>query len=115
MKFTVEIKQPPRKRVKNPAYRTPMQIVIDEVLAKYNMEWNEVFNDRRFRAPSLIRNEVWWTLKQLGLTYNQIGRICRPEEPYDHSTILHGVRLHQRLLDGKDDSTTKSPDSSNNS
>ena len=103
------------KGVRQRFYRTEKQKLIDEILAKYKLEWNEVFNDKRYRLPSLIRNEIWWTLKQSGMTYNQIGRICRPDMPYNHTTILHGVRLHQRLLDGKDDSTTKSPDSSNDS
>jgi hypothetical protein len=82
-------------------YRTGKQKIVDEILAKHKLEWNEVFNDKRYRRPSLIRNEIWWTLKQAGMTYNQIGRICRPDMPYDHSTVLHGVKRHQRLVDAK--------------
>ena len=61
-----------------------------------------------------MRNEIWWTLKQCGLTYNQIGRICRPAEPYDHSSILHGVRRHQRVLDEQNAVTVESANPSNN-
>ena len=114
--MTINLKDqpPPLKRIKNPAYRTKNQLVIDEILAQKNLEWDEVFNDHRYRLPSLVRNEIWWTLKQCGLTYNQIGRICRPHDPYNHTSILHGVRRHQRVLDEQNAVTVESTNSSNN-
>jgi len=114
MKFSVEVKRPDIKKIKDPAYRTKHQKIVDDILAAKNLEWNEVFNDKRYRLPSLVRNEVWWTLKQCGLTYNQIGRLCRPAMPYDHTTILHGVKRHQRIVDEKNDAATGPANTSHN-
>lgn len=81
--------------------RTPSQRIVDAVLEKREKYWHQVFSYDKLAKPSLIRNEVWWELRQAGYTLMEIGRICRPERPYDHSTVLHGIRRHQKLVDDR--------------
>lgn len=79
--------------------RSPGQRIVDEILLGHKKHWYEVFGYNKLSKPSLIRNEVWWTLRNHGYTLQEIGKICRVEKPYDHSTVLHGIRRHQKLLD----------------
>ena len=79
--------------------RSRGQLIVDEFLKKKEKHWHEVFDYRSLSKPSLIRNEIWWILRQSNYTLQEICRICRPEKPYNHTTVLHGIRRHQKLLD----------------
>jgi hypothetical protein len=80
-------------------YRTPGQQIIDRILQEKQVYWRDVFNPSKQAKLSQIRCEIWWILRQHGYTLQEIGKMVRPEQPYDHSTILHGIQRHELRLE----------------
>ena len=87
---------------KSPVLMTPRHAMVERlktILAQYDVTWDDVFLYSKRARYILPKWHVWHELMNLGWSYNQIAKFCRPTDPYDHSTIMYGVKQY-RLLTG---------------
>jgi len=82
-----------------PTPRNIVQMEMQRILDKRGCVWADIFGARRFQQHVNCRNEIWFYLQMRGMSLAQIGRICRPFLPYDHTTVLHGIRQHMKTLE----------------
>lgn len=74
-----------------------MKQIISVVCRKHGVSPLELISRRRHRKLVLARHEAMWMARnQTSLSYPQIGERLGGR---DHTTILHGVRMHQKRLD----------------
>ena len=76
--------------------KTKANLIIHHIAASHMMTREEVFSESRKNKIVRVRMEIWTELHKLGLSLPLIGRICRPNKPYDHTTILNGIRKFPR-------------------
>jgi hypothetical protein len=66
---------------------------------------SQVWSHKRHRHLAYVRFAAWSVAKEIGHSYPMIakhtGAMSTPSKPYDHSTVMHGVKM-ARDLDGKD-------------
>ena len=68
-----------------------------EVCAKHGITQLEMKSARRTKRVCRARHEYFWLCRQrTTLSYPQIGRSCGNR---DHTTVLHGERVHQARID----------------
>ena len=69
--------------------------ITEEVAAKYQVTIPEIMSPRHYYKIAAARREIWWRLsKETPMSLTQIAeRFNR-----DHTTILWGIRKHQREL-----------------
>ena len=85
-----------------PVLMTPRHAMVERlktILAQYDVTWEDVFSHSKRARYILPKWHVWHELEKLGWSNNQIAKFCRPTDPYNHSTIMHGVKQY-RLLTG---------------
>ena len=91
--------------------RTKGNLIIKEILFYNQISREEVFSFSRKHKLIFIRAQIWAELHNIGMSLTQIGRFCRPEQPYDHTTILNGVRKFpkyvQQAQESKSDHASK--------
>ena len=92
---TVELKPEPRPDFKPVSVK--VKILHDE-LERLGMTQQELFGYSREKKYHNARREIWYKMRQAGYSFNQIARICRPDDPYDHTTVLHGIRKYEQEL-----------------
>lgn len=67
-----------------------------EVCHKHKLLLEDVIGPDRFRHFAACRHEIFYRLvKELGLGLSVVGRLMGNK---DHSTVLHGVRTHEKRL-----------------
>lgn len=76
---------------------TPAQReIIARVAERNGLSIDELLLKRQHRSVSRPRQEAMWALRQAGRwSLPQIGRALGG---FDHTTVLHGVRAHERRL-----------------
>jgi hypothetical protein len=73
-----------------------MREIVREVARKHGVSVNDIVSERRPRAVVLARHEAMWRCKQeTTCSLPQIGRAIGGR---DHTTVLHGVRMHQERM-----------------
>jgi hypothetical protein len=91
--------------------KTKANLIINRILFDNQISREEVFSLSRKQKFVVIRAEIWTELQKLGMSLPQIGRFCRPDQPYDHTTILNGIRKYpkyvQQAQQGKPDHATQ--------
>jgi len=97
-------KPKPKRSKPKPAFKvkkTKATQVIDRILKKHQTNRADVFC--LSRKPNLvnIRREIWVELHAMGFSLPMIGRICRPSMPYDHTTVLCGLRRYKKPSEEK--------------
>ena len=71
--------------------------IIWDVCTQTNMNWLEIKSHRRDRHLVIVRQYLMWRLKkETMLSLPQIGRQIGDR---DHTTVLHGIRKYQELVD----------------
>jgi hypothetical protein len=70
--------------------------ILDEVCFFHRLDREAVCSRRRTRAIALARHELFWRLRDLALTYDQIGAIFGRQ----HSTIVRGIIAFKRSWRG---------------
>lgn len=71
--------------------RGPVHRIIAEVAAAHNLTPADITGQRRARVLSMPRQEAMYrAMMETNLTYPAVGLIFKR----DHTTILHGVRVH---------------------
>lgn len=70
-----------------PNFRNARSIV-EPILVKHDVEWNEVISGARQQKLVKIRQEVMVALRKAGWTLPVIGRFMNR----DHTTVLHALR-----------------------
>ena len=93
------VPEPKPNEAATPTPRNIVQMEMQRILDKRGCVWADVFGARRFQKHVNCRNEIWFYLQMRGMSLAQIGRICRPLLPYDHTTVLHGIRQHMKTLE----------------
>ena len=89
--LTKQLMRLPREVFARPQWK----IIARQICAKYNVDFDEVFSDRRHKHLVLIRHEIFYRLKvDLQMSYPQIAEKFNK----DHTTVLHGVRKHAARL-----------------
>lgn len=78
--------------------KTKANIMIHHIAAAAGMTRDEVFSISRKKRIVVVRYRIWTELRKLGLSLPQISRICRPDQPYDHTTILNGIRKYPKYV-----------------
>jgi len=78
--------------------RTKGNLIINRILFDNQISREEVFSLSRKHKLIFIRAQIWAELHKIGMSLTQIGRFCRPEHPYDHTTILNGVRKFPKYV-----------------
>lgn len=72
--------------------KNKMMEVIKQIIEAEGMVWGEVFAYNRIQKYVVIRRKVWAWLHSCKMTVMQIAKFCRPEQPYDHTTIIYGLK-----------------------
>lgn len=75
----------------------PLRLTPTEILAvvarRHDLSVSAMLKRRRTREIAWARQEAMLALHRAGHSLNYIGRLLRGEgQPYDHTTILHGIR-----------------------
>jgi hypothetical protein len=78
--------------------KTKSNILIHNIIASAGMTREEVFSVSKKRKFVLLRFKIWNELSKFGFSLFQIAKLCRPNKPYDHATILNGIRQHRKNL-----------------
>lgn len=69
-----------------------------EVAAKHGVPMTDLLSQRRNRNAVWARHECFWRCKQETLlSLPQIGRLFKRK---DHTTVLHGIRMHEQRMTG---------------
>lgn len=76
---------------------TPIEIILKQVADKYGISQSELLSHRRHRGLVLARHEAAWRAKHETLYSN--AQIARALGGRERTTILHGIRQHQKRLD----------------
>ena len=70
--------------------------IVAEVCEKHNLTWSMLMSDRRHVGIVRARHEAFWRMsRECRMSLPAIGR----RMGRDHTTVLHGVRTFQKLLD----------------
>lgn len=73
----------------------PMQIIAEEVAMKHGLpSWKEFRSKRQGRKLVAARWECWWRCRNE--TENSLPAIGRFFGGFDHTTVLHGIRMHEK-------------------
>lgn len=81
--------------------------LVDEVCRTRRVTRDELCGRRRTKAIARARRELWWRLRnhpELHFSYEEIGRLFGRH----HSTVLLGIRAHERTATSEPASTTPS-------
>lgn len=70
---------------------------VKDMIAEVQMTWEEVFSESREQRYMGIRRRIWAWLRLCGMSTSQIGKFCRPNKPYDHTTVHHGLKKFNQL------------------
>lgn len=77
-------------------FTLPLHVIIAEVAQKHGVSYDELISDRRQKRMIAPRFEAYWRCaRETPASYPQIGRAFGNR---DHTTILHGVRRHEKRL-----------------
>lgn len=69
---------------------------LSEIAIRHGVFKEEIFQNRRLKAIVHARQEgMWWCKKNTTWSLPQIGRFFGG---YDHTTVLHAYRKHERRL-----------------
>lgn len=87
--------------------------ILREVSAKHNIDARTLLGSARYRDAVLARNEAFYRIRHEvrvnnePMSYPEIGRRFGK----DHTSVIHGVRRHQSMLDaGENQATPVNPD-----
>lgn len=75
---------------------TKPEIILKEVATKHDCLVRDLKSDHRRRALVIARHEACWRLyREADLSLPRIGRFLGNR---DHTTILHGIRQHEKRM-----------------
>lgn len=76
--------------------RLTMREIIDEVAIKHGLSVLDIISERRERHVVIARHEAMWRCKNETIfSFPRIGKVLGGR---DHSTVIHGVKMHQKRL-----------------
>lgn len=73
-----------------------MKEIIREVAAKHKLSVTEILSFRRTRHIVSARHEAIWRCKME--TTNSLPAIGRAFGGFDHTTVLHAIRMHEKRM-----------------
>lgn len=83
--------QPEEPSVWRPAWK----VIAEQMCRKHGVTVAEILSPRREQRLSVIRQEIWYRLaRETTMSLPQIGKRFNR----DHTSILHGIRVHARRL-----------------
>ena len=90
---------PETKAVREKNYRTalgPLRAIVLDVALKHKLTVAQVLGRQRSRPFVLARQEAMWRCHRE--TYASLPQIGEAMDGRDHTTILHGIRQHEKRL-----------------
>jgi hypothetical protein len=69
-----------------------MRAVMRQIALDAGYTLDEVFSRTRYRKYVVVRQRIWAWLRLCGMSNFQISMMCKPDDPYDHTTIMHGIK-----------------------
>jgi hypothetical protein len=87
----------PRRKVERPKRDvricTAWRPIIDDVCSRHRLSYDELITATKADRIVKCRHEIWHSLNKVrGVALAEIGRRFGG---YDHSSVLHGVRMHE--------------------
>lgn len=83
----------------NPSVHNRWKIIALEVAKKHGLTLNDLMSIRRDQASVNARYEAFWRCRhETTMSLPQIGRRFGNR---DHTTVLHGIQKHEKMLRGK--------------
>jgi hypothetical protein len=70
--------------------------IVDRTCTKYGVTKHDIMAFRRAACLTVPRHEIMWLARQLKMSYPLIGKRMNGR---DHTTVMHGIKQHQRRLD----------------
>lgn len=71
-----------------PVVSNRIKLAVVVVLEEYAIDWKTLFDKERCRFKTAIRWKVFDALREEGLSFLEIARLC----DVDHTSVLHGIR-----------------------
>jgi chromosomal replication initiation ATPase DnaA len=78
-----------------PIRSTARELIIQQVCRAHGLPVPWVLGKSRVQRIVRARQEIMWKLNLLGLSMPQIGKRLNR----DHTTVLHGIRKHQKRIE----------------
>lgn len=79
----------------SPGAGLPLHAILIEICAKHNLTVHELRSERKARPLARARQEFFWRAKlETEASLPGIGRMLNR----DHTTVLYGIREHERRL-----------------
>jgi len=73
-----------------------MEAQAAKIAADFGYTMEQIRGDARDAAISKCRHHIFYALRERGLPFSQIGKICKK----DHTSVIHGYRKVQLALSG---------------
>ena len=73
--------------------------IIDNICARHGLKLREVISDYQATPLVAARHELWWTIRQRGVSFPEISRRLGG---FDHSTVMYGVRQWAKKMEQQD-------------
>jgi hypothetical protein len=78
--------------------RSKKYLIIETYLSRWRLTRERLFVIGRNDKLKKHRYKIWFELKQAGYPLKEIARVCRPEKPYHHTTIMHGIWAYEDAI-----------------
>jgi len=73
-------------------------IIMQDVAERHGLTVDDIKSPSRVHRIVVARQETYYLLREAGYSYPQIGRFCGGR---DHSSVVHGVGMHENKLKGR--------------
>ena len=72
--------------------RAAINRAIEQVAYNHNLDVKTLMQPCRFKHVVYARWDLWDTMLKIGAPYAEIARVTG----YDHSTVIHGIKLFRK-------------------
>jgi len=95
---TEQSEETPVISLEPPKHLNEVQKIMYEVAIKHGVRVSDLRGPSRTKRFVIARQEAMWEIRNRRPTFSlpQIGRLFGKR---DHTTVLHGIRVHQKRLD----------------
>lgn len=69
---------------------------LSDLVREYQLPSGDILGERRTLSVMRVRQELYWRLRQRGLSYPEIGELLGR----DHTSIMWGCARHERRMRG---------------
>jgi chromosomal replication initiation ATPase DnaA len=73
-------------------------LILQDVADRHGVTVDDIKSPLRIKRVVIARQEAYYLLREAGYSFPQVGRFCGGR---DHSTVVHGVGMHENKLKGR--------------